>query len=118
MPTISFLQYGPAQGSPQFIELLASNIARLSSTAGGQEFGTLNPKSLFLTSGATAGLEALLGLIRPGSCSGTVFVEQPTYFLAPGVMAERGFHLVGVPTKDGVRPPQRWLGALTCLSDD
>jgi len=90
----AFLQYGAEQGDGYFRLALAKFLSR------GYGF-PVEPESLFVTSGASGGLDLICTLFtRPGD---TIFVEEPTYFLALRIFADHGLWLVPIPTdEDGL----------------
>lgn len=89
------LNYGERQGDVRFRAVLA-------------EFLSLNyahpvgPEELFVTAGNSQALDFLCGqLAREGD---TVFIEEPTYFLAHQIFADHGLKMVGIPVdEDGMR---------------
>ena len=90
----SFLQYGAEQGNGYFRLALAKFLS-----AG---YGLpVEPESLFVTSGVSGGLDLICTLFtQPGD---TIFVEEPTYFLALRIFADHGLRLVPIPTdEDGL----------------
>ena len=85
------LNYGERQGDVRFRAALA-------------EFLTLNyahpvgPDELFVSAGNSQALDFLCGqLARQGD---TVFIEEPTYFLAHQIFADHGLKMVGIPVDD------------------
>lgn len=90
----SFLQYGAEQGNGYFRLALAKFLIA------GYGF-PVEPDSLFVTSGASGGLDLICTLFtQPGD---TIFVEEPTYFLALRIFADHGLRLVPIPTdEDGL----------------
>lgn len=89
------LQYGIEQGDAYFRHALAN----LLTTAYGS---TVNPALLFVTNGASSGLNLICTLYtRPGD---VVFVEEPTYFLALRIFEDHGLKVVSIPMdEDGLR---------------
>ncbi|MBN2385540.1 MAG: PLP-dependent aminotransferase family protein [Anaerolineales bacterium] len=84
-----FLQYGLEQGSLPFRAHLADFLAR------GYGF-PISAESLFVTPGASGGLDLLCTLFtRPGQ---TVLVEEPSYFLALRIFADHGLQVVSIET--------------------
>jgi DNA-binding transcriptional MocR family regulator len=82
------LNYGEVQGDLRFRETLASFLSS------GYE-ATVRPDSLFLTSGNSQALDYVCErFTRPGD---TVFVEEPSYFLAFQIFADHGLEVVGIP---------------------
>ncbi len=87
----SFLQYGPEQGDGYLRLALANFLA-------GEEASNADPDWLFITSGISAGLDLLCTLFaRPGD---TIFVEEPSYFLALSIFADHGLRVVSLPTDE------------------
>ena len=78
------LQYGATQGYGPYLETLAEFLSRQES------YGmSVDPRSLFLTAGASQGLDLTCTLFaREGD---TVLVEEPTYFVIEGIF--RAHHL-------------------------
>ena len=77
---------------------LAKNrsLAAFLTSAGGHEAST---ESLFLTAGTSQALDFVCHrFTRPGD---TVFVEDPTYFLAFQVFRDHGLKIVGIPLDGG-----------------
>ena len=88
----SLLQYGTEQGNGYFRHVLARFLTRGYRTP-------VDPEDLFITSGASAGIDLVSACIsNPGD---TVFVEEPTYFLALRLFADRRLNVVGLPTDAG-----------------
>jgi 2-aminoadipate transaminase len=89
------LNYGERQGDAGFREVLA-------------DFLTLNyehradPDELFVTAGNSQALDFICGHLA--SQGDTVFVEEPTYFLAHQIFADHGLNIVGIPVdEDGLK---------------
>jgi DNA-binding transcriptional MocR family regulator len=88
------LNYGVLQGDERFLESLASFL-----TSGYGE--TVTSDELFVTGGSSQGLD-LVSMIyaSPGD---TVFVEEPSYFLAFQIFRDHGLNIVGIPVdEDGL----------------
>ena len=86
------LQYGAVQGFGPLIEGLADFLSSQDA------YGNLavDPKSLFLTAGASQGIDLATTIFaRSGD---TVFVEEPTYYLIGQIFRDHGLQVVGVPT--------------------
>ncbi len=81
--------YGERQGDRRFREALADFLSR--------HYGQpARPDSLLITSGNSQALALVCTqLTRPGD---TVFVEEPSYFLAFNILRDQGLKLVGIPT--------------------
>ncbi|MGH8135019.1 MAG: PLP-dependent aminotransferase family protein [Steroidobacteraceae bacterium] len=85
------LNYGEKQGDVRFRTALADFLTR----AGGHD---ARAESLFLTAGTSQALDFVcLRFTRPGD---TVFVEEPTYFLAFQIFRDHGLRIVGIPMDD------------------
>lgn len=82
------LNYGYEQGDGHFRLALARFLQ--------QQYGEpVSDGSLMVTAGASPALDMLCAhLTRPGD---TIFVEEPTYFLALRIFADRGLNVVGLP---------------------
>lgn len=91
------LQYGAVQGFGPLIEGLADFL----STQDAYGNQAVNPTSLFLTAGASQGIDLAATIFaRSGD---TVFVEEPTYYLIGQIFRDHGLQVVGVPTdRDGL----------------
>ena len=91
------LQYGAVQGFGPLLEALADFLSSQDA------YGNLpvNPASLFLTAGASQGIDLAATIFaRSGD---TVFVEEPTYYLIGRIFLDHGLKVVGVPTdSDGL----------------
>lgn len=90
----SFLNYGYEQGDGRFRHALAHFLT----TGYGMP---VSAADLMITNGASQGLDLICTLFtRPGD---TVFVAEPTYFLALRIFADHGLQVVGIPiTLDGL----------------
>jgi len=89
------LNYGVLPGDERFLESLAGYL--------GEEYGTtVNPESLFVTGGSSQALDFVSTVFSTSGA--TVFVEEPSYFLAFQIFRDHGLKVVGVPTDgDGIR---------------
>ena len=87
------LQYGATQGYGPYLETLAEFLSRQES------YGMfVDPRSLFLTAGASQGLDLACTLFaREGD---TVLVEEPTYFVIEGIFRAHHLSVRGVPTNE------------------
>jgi len=82
------LQYGTEQGNGYF----RASLAEFLTTSFGEE---VNATSLFISTGSSSALDLLSTLYtRAGD---TVFVEEPTYFLALRIFTDHGLHVVSIP---------------------
>ena len=85
------LNYGVLQGDVRFLESLASLL-----TEG--YCSNVVPAQLFVTGGSSQGLDmASLVFANPGD---TVFVEEPSFFLAFQIFRDHGLNIVGIPIDD------------------
>ena len=82
------LQYGTEQGNGYFRRALA----RFLSPGYGM---SVDPDQLFITAGATYGLDLICTYFA--QAGDTIFVEEPTYFLALRIFADRQLNVVGIP---------------------
>ena len=85
------LNYGVMPGDERFLESLAGYL--------GEEYdATVNPESLLVTAGTSQALDVVSTVF---SKSGdTVFVEEPSYYLAFQIFRDHGLNVVGVPIDD------------------
>lgn len=82
------LNYGAREGDVRFLQALAEFL----STGYG---APVDPQSLFVTGGNSQALDMVSTVFaRPGD---TVFVEEPSYFLAFNIFRDHGLNIVGVP---------------------
>lgn len=88
---VAALQYGAEQGSGPLLQALALFLSTPEAYA-----MSVDPGSLFVTAGASQALDLTCTLFtRQG---GTVFVEEPTYYLVQRIFADHRLDVVGVPT--------------------
>lgn len=82
------LNYGERQGDLRFRESLAGFL--------GRHYGhPARPDTLIVTAGNSQALDFVCTqFTRPGD---TIFVEEPTYFLAHRIFADHGLEVVGIP---------------------
>ncbi|GAB4263027.1 MAG: PLP-dependent aminotransferase family protein [Candidatus Promineifilaceae bacterium] len=92
----TLLNYGYGMGDGRFRTELAAFLTR-------HYHIPVLPETLFATAGASQGLDLLCTLLtQPGD---TIFVEEPSYFLALKIFADHGLHVVGIPTdSEGLIP--------------
>ena len=91
------LQYGAVQGFGPLLESLAGFLT--SQPAYGFP---VEPETLFLTAGASQGLDLCCTLFS--NFGDTVYVEDPTYYLVERIFEDHHLNVVGVPTDgDGLR---------------
>jgi DNA-binding transcriptional MocR family regulator len=90
----AFLQYGAEQGNGYFRRALAGFLGR------GYGF-PVDPDILFITNGISNALDLICThFTRPGD---TIFVEEPTYFLALRIFADHDLQVVPIETdKNGL----------------
>jgi DNA-binding transcriptional MocR family regulator len=87
----SFLQYGTEQGDGNFRFVLANFLTK------GYGF-KVNPEDLFVTNGISNALDLICTLFtRAGD---TIFVEEPTYFLALRIFADHHLNIISVDTDE------------------
>lgn len=87
----SFLQYGIEQGDGYFRAALAEFLSRNYGSA-------VQPESIFVTTGSSSGLDLLCTLFA--QAGDTIFVEEPTYFLALKIFNDHRLQIVPIPTDD------------------
>jgi DNA-binding transcriptional MocR family regulator len=88
----SFLAYGAEQGDGYFRTALAGFLSEHYHVPVGAD-------QLFVTAGASMGLDLLCTLFaRPG---GTIFVEEPSYFLALRIFADHDLKIISLPMDAG-----------------
>jgi DNA-binding transcriptional MocR family regulator len=99
----TLLNYGYGMGDGRFRTQLASFLTR-------HYHIPVLPETLFATAGASQGLDLLCTLLtRPGD---TIFVEEPSYFLALKIFADHQLRIVGIPTDDDGLIPEAVTEAL------
>ena len=83
------LNYGVREGDQGFRDSLAAFLTR--------QYGSVaNPDSFFVTAGNSQALDFVCTqFTRAGD---TVFVEEPSYFLAFQIFRDHGLNIVGIPT--------------------
>lgn len=92
----SFLQYGTEQGDGHLRVALANFLSD------GYGF-PVEPPSLLITTGISNGLDFLCSLFT--KAGDTIFVEEPTYFLALRIFADHHLNVVSIETdENGVIP--------------
>lgn len=82
------LNYGPEQGDGPFLQALATFLS--------SEYGTsVEPLSLMVTCGASQALDIICTFFTsPGD---TIFVAEPTYFIAPRIFKDYGLNMISIP---------------------
>lgn len=87
----SYLAYGAEQGDGFFRQVLANFLSEKIQIP-------VYYNNLFITGGASQGLDLICTLFsRPGD---TIFVEEPSYFLALRIFADHGLNIVSLPMDD------------------
>ena len=86
------LQYGAVQGFGPLLEALADFLS--SQDAYGN--APVDPTSLFLTAGASQGIDLATTIFA--QAGDTVFVEEPTYYLIGRIFLDHGLKVTGIPT--------------------
>jgi 2-aminoadipate transaminase len=92
------LNYGVLQGDERFLASLADYLT--------DQYGTaVSPDTLFVSGGNSQALDLVSVMFtKPGD---TVFVEEPSYFLAFQIFRDHGLKIVGIPMDDeGIRIPE------------
>jgi len=87
----SFLQYGAEQGDGHFRLALADFLSK------GYGFD-VSPESLFVTNGISNALDLICTLFT--KAGDTIFVEEPSYFLALKIFADHHLNVVAVDTDE------------------
>jgi 2-aminoadipate transaminase len=87
----SFLQYGAEQGDGHFRVALAAFLSK------GYGFDTA-PESIFVTNGISKALDLICTLFT--KAGDTIFVEEPTYFLALRIFADHHLNVISVDTDE------------------
>jgi DNA-binding transcriptional MocR family regulator len=85
----SFLQYGAEQGDGYFRVALSDFLSK------GYGFD-VKPESLFVTNGVSKALDLICTLFT--QAGDTVFVEEPSYFLALRIFADHHLNIVSIDT--------------------
>lgn len=85
------LAYGAEQGNGPFRVSLANFLT-------GRYGVPVEPDQLFITAGASQGLDFICTLFA--QAGDTVFVEEPSYFLALRIFADHRLNVVGIPTDE------------------
>lgn len=85
------INYGPSKGDERFLHSLANFLSR--------QYGKpANVESLFATNGNSQALDFVCTIFsKPGD---TIFVEEPSYFLAAQIFRDNHLHIVGIPTDE------------------
>lgn len=85
------LNYGVMQGDERFLNSLAGFLS--------EGYGaTADPDNLFVTGGNSQAIDLVSTVFaNPGD---TVFVEEPSYFLAFQIFRDHGLNIVGIPIDD------------------
>jgi DNA-binding transcriptional MocR family regulator len=87
----SFLQYGLEQGDGYFRLSLARFLSR-------NYHLSIEPESIFITAGVSSALDLLCTCYT--QAGDTIFVEEPTYFLAPKIFADHRLDIVSIPVDE------------------
>src|SRR5215510_4796595 len=87
----SFLQYGVEQGDGNFRFALAEFLSK------GYGF-EVSPENLFVTNGISKALDLICTLFT--KAGDTIFVEEPTYFLALRIFADHHLNVVSIDTDE------------------
>ncbi|MBW1692038.1 MAG: PLP-dependent aminotransferase family protein [Deltaproteobacteria bacterium] len=84
----SILQYGVEQGSGYFRHVLSQFLS-------GEYRTAVDPDQLFITAGASQGLDLIC--THFAQAGDTVFVEEPSYFLALRIFADHRLKIISLP---------------------
>src|SRR5690242_13262567 len=87
----SFLQYGAEQGDGHFRNALAGFLTK------GYGFD-VTPESIFVTNGISKALDLICTLFT--QTGDTIFVEEPTYFLALRIFADHHLNVISLDTDE------------------
>ena len=87
----SFLQYGAEQGDGHFLVALANFLTS------GYGFG-IKPENLFITNGISKALDLICTLCT--QAGDTIFVEEPSYFLALKIFEDHRLNVVTIETDE------------------
>jgi DNA-binding transcriptional MocR family regulator len=87
----SFLQYGAEQGNGHFIRALANFLTQ-------GYGGEVRPESLFITNGISNALDLTCTLFT--QAGDTIFVEEPSYFLALKIFADHRLNVIPIDTDE------------------
>ena len=87
----SFLQYGAEQGDGHFLIALANFLTS------GYGFD-VQPENLFITNGVSKALDLICTLFT--QAGDTIFVEEPSYFLALKIFGDHRLHVVTIDTDE------------------
>ncbi|HEX9330268.1 MAG TPA: PLP-dependent aminotransferase family protein [Anaerolineales bacterium] len=87
----SFLQYGTEQGDGHFRLVLADFLTK------GYGFD-VKPESLFVTNGISQALDLICTLFT--KAGDTIFVEEPSYFLALKIFADHHLNVIAIDTDE------------------
>ena len=87
----SFLQYGTEQGDGYFRLALAEFLTK------GYGF-EVKPETLFITNGISQGLDLICTLFT--EAGNTIFVEEPSYFLALKIFADHHLNVISIDTDE------------------
>lgn len=91
-PDPAFLNYGYELGDGRFRHALADFLTPHYGTA-------VDPETMMVTTGASQALDLICTLFT--QAGDTVFVEEPSYFLALRIFADHGLNVVGIPIDAG-----------------
>lgn len=85
------INYGPSKGDERFLNSLSNFLTK--------QYGKqANVESLFVTNGNSQALDFVCSMFsKPGD---TIFVEEPSYFLAASIFRDNHLNIVGIPTDE------------------
>jgi 2-aminoadipate transaminase len=97
----AFLQYGSIQGYDEF-RLALTDFLNGIYLYHRSETHVINKDRLLITNGITGALQLILSVLKTKDI--TIYVEDPTYFLALQIFKDFGLNIVGIPIDEyGIR---------------
>ena len=85
------LNYGVLRGDERFLHSLATFLT--------EGYGAnVDPESLFVSAGNSQALDFVTGVFA--TRGDTIFVEEPSYFLAFQIFRDHGLNIIGIPVDD------------------
>jgi DNA-binding transcriptional MocR family regulator/dihydrodipicolinate reductase len=98
----AFLQYGSIQGYDEFRSDLTDCLNTMYSCGTFGQHKYINKDQMLITSGITGALQLILSVLKIKDV--TIYVEDPTYFLALKIFKDFGLNIVGIPIdENGIR---------------
>lgn len=98
----AFLQYGSIQGYNEFRSELVNFLNNIIFSTLSEKHDLIDGNNLLITNGITGALHLILSLFKVKDI--TIYVEDPTYFLALNIFKDFGLNIVGIPIdENGIR---------------